>query len=152
MAKDGLHMPLSVMLRQAGTSNEDVISKSVRMKSDPPWVAEISVERIQLMEALRGLFLFTFRNVDPAVKEKKKAVRHKNVAGVELDKVTQLENDLEIARESYQSITDELETANEELKSTNEELQSTNEELQSTNEELETSKEEMQSLYEELST
>ena len=65
---------------------------------------------------------------------------------------TELERELQYAREEVQNILEEMQTSQEELKSTNEELQSTNEELQSTNEELTTSKEEMQSLNEELQT
>jgi len=67
-------------------------------------------------------------------------------------RLTDLERELEQAREELQTTREEMQTSQEELKSTNEELQSTNEELQSTNEELTTSKEEMQSLNEELQT
>jgi two-component system CheB/CheR fusion protein len=65
---------------------------------------------------------------------------------------SELEKELQAAREDIQNTLEEMQTSQEELKSTNEELQSTNEELQSTNEELTTSKEEMQSLNEELQT
>ena len=65
---------------------------------------------------------------------------------------SELEKELQAAREDTQNTMEEMQTSQEELKSTNEELQSTNEELQSTNEELTTSKEEMQSLNEELQT
>jgi two-component system, chemotaxis family, CheB/CheR fusion protein len=65
---------------------------------------------------------------------------------------TELEKELQYAREEMQSTMEEMQTSQEELKSTNEELQSANEELQSANEELTSSKEEMQSLNEELQT
>ena len=71
---------------------------------------------------------------------------------MESSRISELEKELQITRESHQTTIEELESANEELKSTNEELQSSNEELQSTNEELESSKEELQSLNEELQT
>lgn len=70
---------------------------------------------------------------------------------------TQLQQELDAAREYQRSLIEEYETAqeeltsaNEELRSTNEELQSTNEELHSANEELGTAKEELQAANEEL--
>jgi two-component system CheB/CheR fusion protein len=66
--------------------------------------------------------------------------------------ITELGNELAIAKTNLQQTVEELETTNEELQALNEELQSSNEELQSTNEELETSNEELQSTNEELST
>src|SRR5262249_48875089 len=60
--------------------------------------------------------------------------------------------DLETAYEELQSTNKELETTNEKRQSTEEELETTNEELQSTNEELETMNEELQSRNEELQT
>ncbi len=66
--------------------------------------------------------------------------------------VSELSNELAIAKTNLQQTVEELETSNEELQALNEELQSSNEELQSTNEELETSNEELQSTNEELST
>src|SRR3954469_24649120 len=62
-----------------------------------------------------------------------------------LDKLVQINAQLEAAYEELQSTNEELETTNEELQSTVEELETTNEELQSTNEELETMNEELQS-------
>jgi two-component system, chemotaxis family, CheB/CheR fusion protein len=67
-----------------------------------------------------------------------------------MDKVVQINHQLEAAYEELQSTNEELETTNEELQSTVEELETTNEELQSTNEELETMNEELQSTNDEL--
>lgn len=69
-----------------------------------------------------------------------------------LRQISDLGNELAIAKSNLQQTVEELETSNEELQALNEELQSSNEELQSTNEELETSNEELQSTNEELST
>ena len=68
------------------------------------------------------------------------------------ERVTELRQELNAAREAMQGTLDEHATAEEELRSAAELLQSANEELQSTNEELETSKEEMQSTNQELTT
>lgn len=67
-------------------------------------------------------------------------------------RISELEAELDSARERLQVTVEELETSNEELQSVNEEMQSSNEELQSTNEELETSNEELQATNEELIT
>lgn len=67
-------------------------------------------------------------------------------------RITELETELNVARQRLQTIIEEYETSQEEMKAANEEMQSTNEELRSTLEELETSKEELQSINEELQT
>ncbi|PTX91492.1 chemotaxis protein CheB [Opitutus sp. ER46] len=73
-------------------------------------------------------------------------------------RITELERDLSLTRDSLQatvqdleSSNEEIQAANEELLAANEELQSTNEELQSVNEELHTVNAENQSRIEELS-
>ena len=65
-------------------------------------------------------------------------------------RITELEQELEVAREQLQTFTEELEASYEEMQLLNEELQSSNEELQSSNEEMETSNEELHSANEEL--
>ncbi len=70
----------------------------------------------------------------------------------DIDRVTELEQELTATREHLQTVIEELETSNEELQALNEELQAANEELQASNEELETSNEELQSTNEELTT
>ena len=58
-------------------------------------------------------------------------------------RITDLEQELQFARENLQATIEELETSNEELQATNEELLASNEELQSTNEELQSTNEEL---------
>ena len=60
--------------------------------------------------------------------------------------ISELENELQLSRESLQETLEEVETANEELQSTNEELLASNEELQSTNEELHSANVELNTL------
>ncbi|MFU8806094.1 MAG: CheR family methyltransferase, partial [Bradymonadaceae bacterium] len=66
--------------------------------------------------------------------------------------VSELEDELNHARQQLQVTIEEYDASNEELSTANEELMAMNEELQSTGEELETSKEELQSVNEELTT
>ncbi len=58
-------------------------------------------------------------------------------------RINDLEQELQFARENLQATIEELETSNEELQATNEELLASNEELQSTNEELQSTNEEL---------
>ncbi|MCL5743014.1 MAG: hypothetical protein M1541_03660, partial [Acidobacteria bacterium] len=149
MAREGLQLELASALRQAARQTGEVTRPAVRVRTNGDFVhITLDVSRIAEPEALRGLFLVTFRPCpapEAGVEPRTRAARER-----ETSRVTKLERELQYTKESLQTTVEELETSNEELKSTNEELQSTNEELQSTNEELETSKEEMQSLNEEL--
>lgn len=58
-------------------------------------------------------------------------------------RISDLEQEVEHARENLQATIEELETSNEELQATNEEILASNEELQSTNEELQSVNEEL---------
>ncbi len=69
---------------------------------------------------------------------------------LDLERVAELEQELEVTRAELQGAIHNLEISGEEQKAINEEALSVNEEYQSTNEELLTSKEELQSLNEEL--
>lgn len=60
-----------------------------------------------------------------------------------MERLTDLEQELQFTRESLQATIEEMETSNEELQATNEELLASNEELQSTNEELQSVNEEL---------
>lgn len=60
-----------------------------------------------------------------------------------LNRIADLERELQVTRDSLQASVEQQETANEELQAANEELLASNEELQSTNEELESVNEEL---------
>ncbi|MFZ4454857.1 MAG: CheR family methyltransferase [Bacteroidales bacterium] len=60
-----------------------------------------------------------------------------------LERIDELEREIQFKSESLQATVEELETSNEELQSSNEELIAANEELQSTNEELQSVNEEL---------
>ena len=66
-----------------------------------------------------------------------------DVRGESIERISQLERELQYTKEHLQTTIEELETSNEELQSTNEELIAANEELQSTNEELHSVNEEL---------
>jgi two-component system CheB/CheR fusion protein len=79
-------------------------------------------------------------------------VRQKTRVGVtdDVERVAELERQLEATQAELQAAIHSLESSNEEQKALNEEALSANEEYQSSNEELLTSKEELQSMNEEL--
>ncbi len=146
MAREGLQIDLALALRQAATSDLEIVRNRIRVKTNGDFTrVDLTVARISDPETIRGLFLVTFRpspaasSADP-IADKTKATKPGNHKHLQM-----LEGELTFTRKSLQATVEELQTSNEEL-------QSSNEELQSTNEEIETSKEEMQSLNEELST
>jgi two-component system CheB/CheR fusion protein len=150
MAREGLQLELTLAVRQAASTLEEVVHRGVRVRTNGDFSRiDLHVKQLVAPDALRGLLMVSFV---PARPDDAVASPTPEGAAAEPERVHELERELRQAKEVHESTIEELETANEELKSANEELQSMNEELQSANEELETSKEEMQSLNEELQT
>ncbi len=151
MSREGLREALPGAFRSAMTHFDAVVLRNIKVGTNGgTQFVDVTVQRIESPEALRGKIIVVFTDV-PAPLElpvsgpktrKRSSKGHTN----------ELEAKLRQSQEEMQSILEEMQSSQEELKSTNEELQSSNEELQSTNEELTTSKEEMQSLNEELQT
>jgi two-component system CheB/CheR fusion protein len=69
-----------------------------------------------------------------------------NPSSESVERIADLEDDLDCTKEKLQTATEDKETAHEELQATNEELLAGNEELQSSNEELESVNEELTTL------
>ena len=155
MARQGLRVELSIAMRKAVSSGEEIIRQQVRvLGSAGEQPINLQVIPLDTYKGLAGSFLVAFQDVDLQARRtgEQQGGREADSSGQFKTRVAELEQELQETRESHHSIVEELESSNEELKSTNEELQSSNEELQSTNEELESSKEELQSLNEELQT
>ncbi|HEY5949145.1 MAG TPA: chemotaxis protein CheB, partial [Kofleriaceae bacterium] len=89
--------------------------------------------------------LVTFRNAQEEAPRAAAAEVHQHVplSEASLERLTELESELQYTRETLQATIEELETSNEEMQATNEELVASNEELQSTNEELHSVNEEL---------
>lgn len=153
LAREGLRIELSSALRAAKTSNERVTRKRVVVKTNgDTQMINLHVCLQKQPAELAGRFLVVFEDIVGNLESGNHDSDGKEPVFSDVSKITELERELQMTRESHQTTIEELESSNEELKSTNEELQSSNEELQSTNEELESSKEELQSLNEELQT
>jgi two-component system CheB/CheR fusion protein len=149
MARDELRHALGSAFQKALREQSGADQIHVRLKDRGVVQAvDVTVERLQAPEAMRGMVMIVFVDVALSPVVKPPLGRGARIPAAE----ARLEQELLHASEEIRSTREEMQTSQEELKSANEELQSTNEELQSTNEEITTSKEEMQSLNEELQT
>ena len=152
MAREGLRHDLATALHQAAGREDEVVRHGLQVRANGDVILiNLSVKKIAEPEALEGLFLVTFDQVQADKTATRKGAPARAAAPLKKGE-SGLMRELEFTKQRLHRTIEELQTSNEELKSTNEELQSTNEELQSTNEELETAKEELQSLNEELVT
>jgi two-component system CheB/CheR fusion protein len=151
MLREGLRNEFPVAFRKAIMKKENVILRNIKMGTNGgTQTLNVNIQWIDKPDPLNGTVMIIFTDV-PEMSDLK--LRNKKVKNTFTGtRQSELENELQHAREEVQNTLEEMQTSQEELKSTNEELQSTNEELQSTNEELTTSKEEMQSMNEELQT
>lgn len=153
MAREGLRLELGILIRKAMTEKIKVTATGLRVKTNgSDQMVNLTVSPFEEPEAMRGLMMVLFEDVETPAKEPQSSKKKLRSAS-RLEAInSELANELQSTKEHLQTVVEEMETSQEELKSANEELQSTNEELQSTNEEMITSKEELQSLNEELTT
>jgi two-component system CheB/CheR fusion protein len=153
LARQGLRIELSLALRSANTTGNEIIRRNVPIKGDgDPQIVDLEVRPLKGLKELVGRHLVVFRDAKTEDLEVGKESEGCELSAADQERLLDLEKELQQDRETHQCVIEELESANEELKSTNEELQSSNEELQSSNEEMESSKEELQSLNEEMQT
>ena len=151
MARKGLAYELENAFRKVRLQKEPLTLKNLAVSTEGgTQIVDVTLQSIQEPEALLGMLLVVFNDVNLAPPDKT-APRPRRSSSQSVQ-VKELERDLTQARHEVQTIREEMQTSQEELKSSYEELQSSNEELQSTNEELTTSKEELQSMNEELQT
>lgn len=151
MAREGLRVDLGNAFQKTIRNRETVTVKGIKIGTNGgTQVIDLTVRMIEEPEALRGMVMIVFNNVETPLE--KKAFGRSKTSSPGGARALELEQELRQLREELQTTREEMQSSQEELKSTNEELQSTNEELQSTNEELTTSREEMQSMNEELQT
>jgi two-component system CheB/CheR fusion protein len=149
MAREGLRYELTGVFDKALRHKKGALTlrNLVVRTNGGTQAVDVTIERLDEPESLRGMVMVVFTDVAPPPKTKP-------ADGADRTHARHVESQEEVGRlrQEVQTVREEMQTSQEELKSSNEELQSTNEELQSTNEELTTSKEEMLSLNEELQT
>ncbi len=142
MARPGLQLALTTLVRKALAQHEPVVQEGVEVRTNGDFSrVTVSAETLTRPASVRGLVLVSFAPEPP----RSEVEGNERLPGDATEQVQALEQEVQRSHEHLQRTIEELESSNEEL-------QSMNEELQSANEELETSKEEMHSLNEELQT
>ena len=144
MVDKELAVILSSLLRKAEKKRVEVVLENISLNDFPEKEYAISCRRILDTKSSENLFFVSFLESDKKVKQKDiKSVETIDVNNQYVERIEELEKDLQFKSESLQATVEELETSNEELQSSNEELIASNEELQSTNEELQSVNEEL---------
>lgn len=144
MINPDLRMALATALHEASQGQKETIREGVRSQH---YGGTQSVKiTVRSLNKTDGVMSITFEDVRRPKRRKTKGETLTEA------KQRELEQELQLAKDTLHGTIEELETANEELRSANEEYMSTNEELKSANEELETSREELRSVNEELTT
>lgn len=138
-----LSVPVMTGLTKVFKSRSEVSFSNVRVKQDGK-TRKVNI-LIKPLEVRRNTPLLATVLITEAGTLKEALAKETNYdADVgTLQRVADLEQELQFTRESLQATIEELETSNEELQATNEELLASNEELQSTNEELQSVNEEL---------
>jgi len=148
MVREELQVVVSSGIDRALTPSEIPFRRQVTIKNDDDTVTPLSVgvESLTLEDRGAEFLLITIeenKRQPVAVPEPDDMTADDTDKAFYIQRVAQLESELNTLEESLQNTIEELETSNEELQATNEELMSSNEELQSTNEELHSVNEEL---------
>jgi two-component system CheB/CheR fusion protein len=133
MAREGLRYELKGVFQKALRQKEAVILTNVAIRTNGEMhTVDVTVQAIAEPRALRGSVMIVFADVrmTAGVIVSRKAKQYSSPA------LTQMERELEQARQEARITRDEMQTFEEEARCATEEMQSMNEELQSTNEEL----------------
>lgn len=139
-----LSVPIATGLTKVFKSRTEVSFSNVSVKADGV-VTKVNIQ-IRPLQVRRNNPLLAVVIISETAKvistECSDGIKYDADAEV-LQRLSDLEQELQFTRESLQATIEELETSNEELQATNEELLASNEELQSTNEELQSVNEEL---------
>jgi len=138
-------IPLSTGIQKVTKSRDEVRYSSIQVTIDgKPKEFRMRIKHLPLKkgkEPLISIIIEETTRVNNTASDA--AIVHFDVGEEAAQRITDLEQDLQVTKESLQATIEELETSNEELQATNEELLASNEELQSTNEELQSVNEEL---------
>jgi len=137
-----LSLFVSALLRKMKRNDKEMVIESiVGLKGFEKH--KISIEGRQLTTERSTFYMISFYLDDAGRSKTQTAPEPVELDENFLNKVSDLEKELQFTKESLQATIEELETSNEELQSSNEELIASNEELQNTNEELQSVNEEL---------
>jgi two-component system, chemotaxis family, CheB/CheR fusion protein len=140
-----LSLALSSALRRAAKEQKTVRYSAVPLPDEGGAATiDLKVELLVAESGQTGVMLVFFQEPQRAPAEPE---GHEfNPSSESVERIADLEAELESAKEKLQAATEDKETAHQELQATNEELLAGNEELQSSNEELESVNEELSTL------
>ncbi len=139
-----LGVMVSSLLRRVEKSRNPIELTDITLPELPETTITVSGRKFTDSRSGEVYFLISFLESDRKEKNKKKQkIDHLPGNDHYLERIEELEKELQFKGESLQATVEELETSNEELQSSNEELIASNEELQSTNEELQSVNEEL---------
>jgi two-component system, chemotaxis family, CheB/CheR fusion protein len=137
-----LSLALSSALRRAAKEQQTVRYSAVPLPGEgAAETIDLKVEPLVAESGQTGVMLVFFQEPQRAP-----AAPEFNPSSESVERIADLEDDLDCTKEKLQTATEDKETAHEELQATNEELLAGNEELQSSNEELESVNEELTTL------
>jgi len=144
MVERELAIPLATGIQKVLRSGEELTYSNVRL-SDGETTRKMRLRMRPLpgRKSDEALVVVFFENIEKKCIDKGDVPDEYDLDAETVQRLQDLEQDLQFTRENLQATIEELETSNEELQATNEELLSSNEELQSTNEELQSTNEEL---------
>ncbi|MDB6174302.1 MAG: putative chemotaxis CheB/CheR fusion protein [Chthoniobacteraceae bacterium] len=147
LAPRELSLALSSAIHRATKEKQTIRYSDVRLPGKDG-SAEVMNLKVELLAGERGeaaLILVFFEEPQPAPPETRE-IQKFDPASDSIERIIDLEEELQSTKEQLQSATEDKQAAQEELQATNEELLAGNEELQSSNEELESVNEELTTL------
>jgi two-component system CheB/CheR fusion protein len=104
---------------------------------------DLTIQSIEKPEALKGTIILLFTDLESSSKQI--ITKIKNDPQILSNRESELESELQQAKEELEIIRTDMQNTREKLQLSNEEMLSTNEELQATNEELQTVNDELES-------
>ncbi len=142
MLDPALGVAVSAAIHRARSENIPIIYKGIRTSvgDEDERLYQVTVEPYQ--KTNQRLYLVALEETEK-VPTIERVVEDFQADTRSVERIGQLERELNYTRETLQATVEELESSNEELQATNEELIASNEELQSTNEELHSVNEEL---------
>lgn len=144
LAPRELAIPLSTGIQKVLRTREEISFTNVRLRLHNEY-RTIRITIVPLLE-IKGqspLVAIFLEEVEQLPRSRGESTTLYDLDEEAQQRIRDLEQELQFARENLQATIEELETSNEELQATNEELLASNEELQSTNEELQSTNEEL---------
>jgi len=144
MVERELAIPLATGIQKVLRSGKELTYSNVRLhEGDTIRKMRLRMRPLPGRKTEEDLVVVFFEDIEEKHTHKGEMPDEYDLGTETVQRLQDLEQDLQFTRENLQATIEELETSNEELQATNEELLSSNEELQSTNEELQSTNEEL---------